>query len=162
MPKDKMSRLLKMNHPNVVTIQSDDNKFPIPPEIPKQIFNEMQSKKVEYEVWNPIDKTEFLLVENNKLLQEQTDEINNLKKQLEYANIQLTQANERVTFQNIYIEELKSNLKSESEQRIIAENKLSKKDWKLALVAFVTAMVILGIEHWNDIYSFILNQVLQR
>lgn len=35
-------------------------------------------------------------------------------------------------------------------------------DEKLAFVAFATAMVILGIEHWNDIYSFILNQVLQR
>lgn len=82
--------------------------------------------------------------------------IDELSKQLDYSNIQLKQANDKISSQNLYIKELKSDLKEETEKRVVAENKLGSKDWKTVLISFGFALLVLIIEHWKDILTFIL------
>lgn len=81
--------------------------------------------------------------------------IDELSEQLNYSNIQLKQANDKISSQNLYIKELKSDLKEETEKRVVAENKLGSKDWKTALISFGFALLVLIIEHWKDILTFI-------
>lgn len=81
--------------------------------------------------------------------------IDELSEQLDYSNIQLKQANDKISSQNLYIKELKSDLKEETEKRVVAENKLGSKDWKTALISFGFALLVLIIEHWKDILTFI-------
>ena len=88
--------------------------------------------------------------------------IDELSEQLDYSNIQLKQANDKISSQNLYIKELKSDLKEETEKRAIAENKLGSKDWKTALISFGFALLVLIIEHWKDILTFILSLIHAR
>ena len=81
--------------------------------------------------------------------------IDELSEQLDYSNIQLKQANDKISSQNLYIKELKSDLREETEKRVVAENKLDSKDWKTALISFGFALLVLIIEHWKDILTFI-------
>lgn len=85
--------------------------------------------------------------------------IDELSEQLDYSNIQLKQANDKISSQNLYIKELKSDLKEETEKRVVAENKLGNKDWKTALLSFGFALLVLIIEHWKDILIFILSLI---
>lgn len=85
--------------------------------------------------------------------------IDELSEQLDYSNIQLKQANDKISSQNLYIKELKSDLKEETEKRVVAENKLGSKDWKTALISFGFALLVLIIEHWKDILIFILSLI---
>ena len=85
--------------------------------------------------------------------------IDELSEQLDYSNTQLKQANDKISSQNLYIKELKSDLKEETEKRVIAENKLGSKDWKTALISFGFALLVLIIEHWKDILTFILSLI---
>ena len=97
------------------------------------------------------------------LLEEQLNQYklmnNELQEQLENANLQLKQLNDKEASQNLYIKELKADLKEESLKREIAESELSSKDWKLAFVALVTALLVLAVEHWHTIYKFILSLI---
>lgn len=88
--------------------------------------------------------------------------IDELSEQLDYSNTQLKQANDKISSQNLYIKELKSDLKEETEKRVIAENKLGSKDWKTALISFGFALLVLIIEHWKDILTFILSLIHAR
>ncbi len=81
--------------------------------------------------------------------------IDELSEQLDYSNIQLKQANDKISSQNLYIKELKSDLREETEKRVVAENKLDSKDWKTALISYGFALLVLIIEHWKDILTFI-------
>lgn len=85
--------------------------------------------------------------------------IDELSEQLDYSNIQLKQANDKISSQNLYIKELKSDLKEETEKRVVAENKLGSKDWKTALISFGFALLVLIIEHGKDILIFILSLI---
>lgn len=102
---------------------------------------------------NPNEKMKFLLEEQLKQYKLMNSE---LHQKLEYAQLQLKQLNDKESSQNLYIKELKADLKEESLKRELAENKLSFKDRKLIMVSFLTAVVVLAIEHWKDIYVFIL------
>ena len=88
--------------------------------------------------------------------------IDELSEQLDYSNTQLKQANDKISSQNLYIKELKSDLKEETEKRAIAENKLGSKDWKTALISFGFALLVLIIEHWKNILTFILSLIHAR
>ena len=57
------------------------------------------------------------------------------------AYIQLRQLNDKASSQNLYIKELKTDLKEESLKRELAENKVSAKDWKVALIAGVIGLI---------------------
>ena len=63
--------------------------------------------------------------------------INELSGQLDYSNTQLKQANDKISSQNLYIKELRSDLKEETEKRVIAENKLGSKDWKTLIIGAI-------------------------
>lgn len=71
------------------------------------------------------------------------------------SKIQLKQANDKISSQNLYIKELKADLKEEIENRTLAENKLNSKDWKTAIIALMFSLIVLGIEHWKDIINLI-------
>lgn len=93
----------------------------------------------------------------NKLISQANDQILKLQNQLDDSKIQLKQANDKISSQNLYIKELKADLKEEIENRALAENKLNSKDWKTALIALMFSLIVLGIEHWKDIINFILS-----
>lgn len=119
-------------------------------QIKEQTYNLKQNNIPDFE--NPV-VTE-LKTANSK--------IDELSEQLDYSNIQLKQANDKISSQNLYIKELKSDLKEETEKRVIAENKLGSKDWKTALISFGFALLVLIIEHWKDILTFILSLIHAR
>jgi len=103
------------------------------------------------------------LDEQNELLEAQLIQAQgantSLQKQLDDAYVELKQLNDKTSSQTYYIKQLKADLKEETERRIKAEDKLSSKDWKLALVALGGALIALGVEHWKDIYDFILSLI---
>lgn len=63
-----------------------------------------------------------------------------LQDKLDKSNFELKQLNDKVSSQTYYIKELKADLKEETERRIKAEDKLSSKDWKLALISFAVGV----------------------
>ena len=93
----------------------------------------------------------------NKLIEQANNQISKLQNQLSDSKIQLKQANDKISSQNLYIKELKADLKEEIENRALAENKLNSKDWKTAIIALIFSFVVLGVEHWKDIVNFILS-----
>ena len=103
------------------------------------------------------------LDETNKLLSAQLYQSNKeneeLHQQLDDMHLQLRQLNDKTSSQTLYIKQLQANLKEEERKHKEAENKLSIKDWKVALIAFISAVVVLTIEHWKDIYDFILSLI---
>lgn len=112
---------------------------------------------------NPNEKTERLLSESNakqdkqiQLLEKQLEQekISNtdLQLKLEDAYTQLRQLNDKESSQNLYIKELKADLKEESLKRELAENKVSAKDWKLALIAGVIGLVAGLVSSWFGFY----------
>lgn len=96
----------------------------------------------------------------NKLLEESNQKISELQSKLEESYAQLQEANNKIESQTSVIEKLRMNLEIASLKYEIAEGKLSGKDWKSAFIALLTGVVILGIEHWNAIYNFILSLFL--
>lgn len=93
----------------------------------------------------------------NELISQANSQILKLQNQLNDSKMQLKQANDKISSQNLYIKELKADLKEEIENRALAENKLNSKDWKTALIALMFSLIVLGIEHWKDIINFILS-----
>lgn len=47
---------------------------------------------------------------------------------------------------------------AEAKQKL-AESKLNTKDWKTAILSFLSAILALMIEHWMDIYNIILSLI---
>lgn len=122
----------------------------------EQVMNNLTNSVIDIPFRNPNEKMESLLEEQIKQY-EVTNK--NLHKQLEEAQLQLKQLNDKEASQNLYIKELKADLQTESLKRELAENKLSSKDWKTAFIALIAALFVLAVEHWKDIYNFILSLV---
>ena len=116
------------------------------------IQNVVKPSKTDFIIRNPNEKTEQLLSESNvkqdkqirlledQLQQEKTSKTE-LQAKLDDAYIQLRQLNDKASSQNLYIKELKTDLKEESLKRELAENKVSAKDWKVALIAGVIGLI---------------------
>ena len=111
------------------------------------------------EVKSPHAKTEQLLEEANEkydvqisLLQEklqvERDSNTELQIKLDKSNFELKQLNDKISAQNLYIKQLKADLKNESLQREIAETKLNAKDWKTAFVGLLAGLIVLCVEHF--------------
>lgn len=96
----------------------------------------------------------------NKLLEDSNRKISELQLSLEESYTQLQEANNKIESQTSVIEKLRMDLEIASLKSEIAEGKLSGKDWKSAFIALLTGVVILGVEHWNAIYNFILSLFL--
>lgn len=111
-----------------------------------QIINNMTSPaKYDFVKINPNEKVEGLLEETNEKLNQQILQYefanNELKQQLEYTKQQLKQLNDKESSQNLYIKELKADLREEALKRELAENKLSAKDWKIALISGIIGLI---------------------
>ena len=116
------------------------------------IQNVVKPSKTDFIIRNPNEKTEQLLSEStgkqdkqirlleDQLQQEKTSKTE-LQAKLDDAYIQLRQLNDKASSQNLYIKELKTDLKEESLKRELAENKVSAKDWKVALIAGVIGLI---------------------
>lgn len=122
----------------------------------EQIFGNLSEPLIDIPFRNPNKKMESLLEEQLKQYETANKD---LHKQLEEAQLQLKQLNDKESSRNFYIKELKADLQMESLKRELAENKLSSKDWKTIVISFLTAIVILVIEHWKDVLSFILHLI---
>lgn len=120
----------------------------------EQIFGNLSEPLIDVPFKNPNEKMESLLEEQLKQYETANKD---LHKQLEEAQLQLKQLNDKESSQNLYIKELKADLQMESLKRELAENKLSSKDWKTAFIALIAALFVLAVEHWKDIYNFILS-----
>lgn len=140
--------------PITTLIPDNFEKILIDPEIQKyaaiqmqnQIIDNMTSQeRYDFVRINPNEKVEGLLAETNEKLNQQLLQYesanNELKQQLEYAKQQFKQLNDKESSQNLYIKELKADLREESIKRELAENKLSAKDWKLALISGVIGLI---------------------
>lgn len=126
------------------------------PEYQNYAVNQTQEQIYKSLKQNNIPDFENPVVTELKTANIKIDELSN---QLDYSNTQLKQANDKISSQNLYIKELKSDLKEETEKRVIAEDKLGSKDWKTALISFGFALLVLIIEHWKDILTFILSLI---
>lgn len=104
----------------------------------EQIFGNLSEPLIDVPFRNPNEKMESLLEEQLKQYETANK---NLHKQLEEAQLQLKQLNDKESSQNLYIKELKADLQMESLKRELAENKLSSKDWKVALIAGAIGLI---------------------
>lgn len=122
----------------------------------EQVFGNLSEPITDVPFRNPNEKMESLL---EKQLKQYETANKDLHKQLEEAHSQLKQLNDKESSQNLYIKELKADLQMESLKRELAESKLSSKDWKTIAISFLVAVIVLLIEHWKDIYDFILSLI---
>ena len=76
----------------------------------------------------------------NQLQQAETTNTD-LQAKLEKANFELKQLNDKSSSQNLYIKELKADLKEEMERRIKAEDAISPKDWKMSIISLVVSFI---------------------
>ena len=106
--------------------------------VQQQIKDNLAQPVLDIPIRNPNEKMESLLEE--QLKQQESANVE-LKQQLEDAQLQLKQLNDKEASQNLYIKELKAELQTESMKRELAENKLSSKDWKVALIAGVIGLI---------------------
>ena len=111
----------------------------------KQLYDNLSNnivKDIPYR--NPNEGVEQLLEENNSKQDEQIEILmhlnSELQTKLDKSNFELKQLNDKISSQNLYIKELKADLKEETERRIKVKNKLSSKDWKLALISFAVGV----------------------
>lgn len=104
------------------------------PEYKNYAVNQMKEQIYKSVKQNNIPNFENPVVTELKTANSKIDE---LSEQLDYSNTQLKQANDKISSQNLYIKELKSDLKEESEKRVVAENKLGSKDWKTLIVGAI-------------------------
>lgn len=155
---------------------TDDGKILTPVEYPdeqmKKLSEMMNSSQYQNYAASQIKEQIYINLKQNNIpdfenpivteLKTANSKIDELSEQLDYSNTQLKQANDKISSQNLYIKELKSDLKEETEKRLIAENKLGSKDWKTALISFGFALLVLIIEHWKDILTFILSLIHAR
>lgn len=141
--------------PISIPIPDDFEKLLLSPEIRKhaaiQMQNQILSNMTSQENYdfvniNPNEKVEGLLAETNEKLNQQLLQYesanNELKQQLEYTKQQLKQLNDKESSQNLYIKELKADLREEALKRELAENKLSAKDWKIALISGIIGLIV--------------------
>lgn len=111
----------------------------------KQLYDNLSNnivKDIPYRNHN--EGVEQLLEENNSKQDEQIEILmhlnSELQTKLDKSNFELKQLNDKISSQNLYIKGLKADLKEETERRIKVENKLSSKDWKLALISFAVGV----------------------
>lgn len=97
---------------------------------------------LDIDIKNPNQKVENLLAETNEKLEQQILINQDLQKQVDEAQLQLKQPNDKESSQKLYIKELKADLKEETERRIKAENTLSPKDLKLMLISFISGIIV--------------------
>lgn len=64
-----------------------------------------------------------------------------LKERIDDTYVQLRQLNDKTSFQTMYIKQLKADLDEERKKRVVAENKLSTKDWKLAALSLFVGII---------------------
>lgn len=140
----------------IAAINTSEMKNYMANQVHEQITKNLIQPSLNPPLKNLNEKVENLLEEQIKQYESANNE---LQKQLTEAQLQLKQLNDKESSQNLYIKELKADLKEESLKRELAENKLSTKDWKTAVIAFIFAVVVLAIEHWKDIYDFILSLI---
>lgn len=114
----------------------------------EQIFGNLSEPLTDIPFRNPNEKMESLLEEQLKQYESTNKD---LHKQLEEAKLQLKQLNDKESSQNLYIKELKADLQMESLKRELAENKLSSKDWKVALIAGVIGLITGLICAWAGV-----------
>lgn len=122
----------------------------------EQIFGNLSEPLIDVPFRNPNERMESLLEDQLKQYESANKD---LCKQLEEAQLQLKQLNDKESSQNLYIKELKADLQMESLKRELAENKLSSKDWKTAFITLIAALFVLLVEHWKDIYNIILSLI---
>ena len=72
---------------------------------------------------------------------------------------ELKQLNNKVSSQTGFEKQVYGEVKTEYQKQQKNVDKLSLKDWKLALIALGGALIALIIEHWNDILNFILSLI---
>lgn len=77
------------------------------------------------------------MVEQQKIT---NDNITRLQESLDSAKFEIKQLNDKNASQNLYIKELKADLKEEALKRKLAESKVSAKDWKVALIAGIIGL----------------------
>ena len=144
-------KLILTKKPDILT-NPDTQKYMANMMQQQIIQNVVKPSKTDFIIRNPNEKTEQLLSESNvkqdkqirlledQLQQEKTSKTE-LQAKLDDAYIQLRQLNDKASSQNLYIKELKTDLKEESLKRELAENKVSAKDWKVALIAGVIGLI---------------------
>lgn len=130
----------------------------------KQFYDSLSNNTVkDISYRNPNEGVEQLLEEGNSKQDQQIEVLmrfnSELQTKLDDAYIQLKQLNDKDAIQTGQIKELRADLREESLRRELAETKLNIKDWKVALIALGGALIALGIEHWKDIYDFILSLI---
>ncbi|MCF2643060.1 hypothetical protein I6E50_11655 [Roseburia hominis] len=152
------------NNQNLIPLQniSDKNKIQevfLNPQTQNYITNQAQQNSMkklstpqnDIPLKNPMEKTETLLEQQ---LEEEKNRNIELQEQLNESYIQLKQLNDKESSQNMYIKELKADLKEESLKRELAETKISVKDYKIALLSGVIGLITGLICAW---ISFILS-----
>ena len=70
---------------------------------------------------------------------------------------ELKQLNNKTSSQTGFEKQVYGEIKAEYQEQQKSANKLSLKDWKLIIVALISSLITLAIEHWKDIYKFILS-----
>lgn len=109
------------------------------------IQNVVKPTVPEFEIKNPHEKTEQLLEQANDKYDKQIELLEQsnaeLQAKLDKSNFELKQLNDKNSSQNLYIKELQADLREESLMREVAENKLSAKDWKVALISGVIGLI---------------------
>lgn len=109
------------------------------------IQNVVKPPRTDFEIRNPNEKTEQLLEQANDKYDKQIELLEKsnaeLQTKLDKSNFELKQLNDKNSSQNLYIKELQADLREESLKREVAENKLSAKDWKIALISGVIGLI---------------------
>lgn len=77
----------------------------------------------------------------NEILEIQNEKLEDFQKQLNKFNFELKQANDKLSSQNLYIKELKAELKEEIKKRKLFEDKISKKDKILSIISLISAII---------------------
>lgn len=77
----------------------------------------------------------------NEILEIQNKKLEDFQIQLNKSNFELKQANDKLSSQNLYIKELKTELKEEIKKRKLFEDKISKKDKILSIISLISAII---------------------
>lgn len=118
----------------------------------QQIMQNIVQPIAEVEFRNPNEKTEQLLEENNKT--NHAIHYNEMK-----ANAQLYTLLKVDDTQNDELERLESvNQELQKVNRILEEERKNSTR-NTVIITIVTGILLLGIEHWRDIYNFILSLI---
>lgn len=88
------------------------------------------------------------LDETNQFLHDQNEYLQDIQIQLQKANEEIKQLNNKTVNQTYQIKELRFDLDKEIKERKVLEDKLSKKDWKIILASLISGIasgIIVGL-----------------